>query len=92
MGEKLEDHHVMKKILHVVSKRLKQVAVVIEMLTDLDVATIKELVGKLRVAEDVDNDEVKEVAESAGRLHLTEEQWEARRRQRNKEWACNGDA
>jgi hypothetical protein len=45
MGETLEDHRVVKKILRVVPKRLKQVAVAIEMLTDLNTTTIEELVG-----------------------------------------------
>jgi hypothetical protein len=44
MGETLEDHRVMKKILCVVPKRLKQVAVAIEMLTNLNTTTIEELV------------------------------------------------
>jgi hypothetical protein len=74
MGETLEDHRVVKKILRVVPKRLKQVAVAIEMLTDLDTAKIEELVGRLRVAEEADNDDSKEAAtEVAGKLYLTEE-------------------
>jgi hypothetical protein len=88
MGETLEDHRVVKKILRVVPKRLKQVAVAIEMLTDLNTTTIEELVGWLRVAEDadVDNAKAKEVAtEGVRQLLLTEAQWEARRRERNKQ-------
>jgi hypothetical protein len=80
MGETLEDHRIVKKILRVVPKRLKQVAMAIEMLTDLNTTTIEELVGRLRVAEDVDNDDAKQaVAEGIEQLLLTEEQWEARR-------------
>jgi hypothetical protein len=86
MGETLEDHRVVKKILRVVPKRLKQVAVAIEMLTDLNMTTIEELVGRLRVAEDADDTKAKEVAtEGVGQLLLTEAQWEARRRERNKQ-------
>lgn len=86
MGETLEDHRVVKKILRVVPKRLKQVAVAIEMLTDLNMTTIEELVGRLRVAEDADDAKAKEVAtEGVGQLLLTEAQWEARRRERNKQ-------
>ncbi|KAJ1274688.1 hypothetical protein BS78_05G080800 [Paspalum vaginatum] len=91
MGEKLEDHRVMKKIIRIIPKHLKQVAVAIEMLTDLNTATIKELVGRLHVAEDVDNEDVKEVTAEAERLYLTEEQWEARRQQRNKERRRSGN-
>lgn len=92
MGETLEDHRVVKKILRVVPKRLKQVAVAIEMLTDLNTTTIEELVGRLRVAEDADNDDAKQdITEGVEQLLLTEEQWEARRRQRGKEHARGGN-
>jgi hypothetical protein len=85
MGETLEDHRV-------VPKRLKQVAVAIEMLTDLNTTTIEELVGRLRVAEDADNDDAKQaIVEGVEQLLLTEEQWEARRRQRGKEHARGGN-
>jgi hypothetical protein len=67
----------------VVPKRLKQVAVAIEMLADIDTMEIEELVGRLQVAEDADaEDQAASSAEHAGQLLLTEEQWEARRRQR----------
>jgi hypothetical protein len=92
MGETLEDHCVVKKILCVVPKRLKQVAVAIEMLTDLNTTTIEELVGRLRVAEDADNDDAKQaIAEGVEQLLLMEEQWEARRRQCGKEHARGGN-
>jgi hypothetical protein len=63
MDEKLEDHRVVKKILRVVPRRLKQVAVVIEMLTDLNTVTLEELVGRLWVVEDADIEDAQEVAE-----------------------------
>ncbi|WVZ83984.1 hypothetical protein U9M48_031070 [Paspalum notatum var. saurae] len=93
MGETLEDHHVVKKLFYVVSKKFKQVAVSIEMLTVLKTATIEEFVGRLRVAENADKEDAEEVAEQGfGRLYLTEEQWEARWREQNKERARGGDA
>ena len=79
LGETLEDSRVVKKILRVVPKKFKQVAVAIEMLTDLNTTSMEELVGRLRVAEDAD---VEEATDGVGRLLLTEEQWETRRRQR----------
>jgi hypothetical protein len=92
MGEMLEDHRVVKKILHVIPKRLKKVAMAIEMLTDLNTTTIEELVDRLCVAEDADNDSTKQaIAEGVEQLLLTEEQWEARRRQRGKEHARDGN-
>ena len=88
MGKTLEDSRVVKKILCVMPKKFKQVAMAIEMLTDLNTTTIKELVGRWRMAEDADADEVKEVAEGVGQLLLTKEQWEERRCQcREKERA-----
>ncbi|WVZ49583.1 hypothetical protein U9M48_000925 [Paspalum notatum var. saurae] len=68
--------------------KFKQVAVTIEMFTDLNAVTIEEFVGRLRVAEDAN-----EVTEQViGHLYLTEEQWEARWQQRNNDKACGGDA
>ncbi|WVZ83270.1 hypothetical protein U9M48_030436 [Paspalum notatum var. saurae] len=70
MGETLEDHRVVKKLLRVVPKKFKQVAVAIEMLTDLKTATVEEFVGRLCVAEDADKEDAQEVAEGVGRLML----------------------
>ncbi|KAJ1255529.1 hypothetical protein BS78_K193200 [Paspalum vaginatum] len=78
-------------VLRVISRKFKQVDVAIEMLTDLNTATIEELIGRLRMAKDADKEDVQEVAEEAGRLYLTEEQWEAWHRQRNKERTHSGD-
>ena len=58
LGEKIEDHRIVKKILRVVPRRLKQVAMAIEMLTDLNTTTIEELIGRLRVAEEGDKEDV----------------------------------
>mgnify|MGYP003703346709 CR=1 FL=1 len=54
LGEEMEDSRMVKKVLRVVPKRLKQVAVAIEMLADMDVMSVEELVGRLQVAEDAD--------------------------------------
>ncbi|WVZ79938.1 hypothetical protein U9M48_027460 [Paspalum notatum var. saurae] len=70
MGETLEDHRVVKKLLRVVPRKFKQVAVAIEMLTDLNTATIEEFVGRLRVAEDADKEDAQEVAEGGGCISL----------------------
>jgi hypothetical protein len=57
LGEDLPDSRVVKKVLRVVPKRLKQVAVALEMLGDLDNMSIEELAGRLQVAEDADAEE-----------------------------------
>ncbi|KAF0894023.1 hypothetical protein E2562_033807 [Oryza meyeriana var. granulata] len=77
LGEAMEESRVVKKILRVVPKKMKQVAVAIEMLMDLNTMSVEELVGRLRVAEE--SRDVDEETGGAGRLLLTEEQWEARR-------------
>ncbi|BAF20309.1 uncharacterized protein [Oryza sativa Japonica Group] len=80
LGEEIEDSHVVKKVLRVVPKRLKQVTVAIEMLEDMDDMSVEELVGRLQVAVDADVEDQTEV--HGGQLLLAEEQWEASRRQR----------
>ncbi|CAO2206320.1 unnamed protein product [Urochloa humidicola] len=94
LGKEMADSRVVKKVLRVVPKKLKQVAVAIEMLADLNTMMIEELVGRLQVAEDTDTEELQPAnGSSAGQLLLTEVQWEARRRLRGgKEDAHGGGA
>lgn len=88
LGEDVKDGRVVRKVLRVVPKKWKQVAVSIEMLLDLDTMTMEELIGRLRVAVDAEEEEV---AKEVARLNLAEEQRDARRRQRGKERARGGD-
>lgn len=54
-------------------KKFKQVVVAIEMLTELNAMTIEELVSRLRMSEDADADDAKEVTtDGVGRLYLEE--------------------
>ncbi|WVZ60287.1 LOW QUALITY PROTEIN: hypothetical protein U9M48_010333 [Paspalum notatum var. saurae] len=88
LGEDVKDGRV-------VPTKWKQVAVSIEMLLDLDTMSMEELVERLHVAEDADAEDAKAkdvVSEGVGRLYLTEEQWEARHRQRIREQKRAGDA
>lgn len=89
LGEAMEDSRVVKKILRVVPKKMKQVAVAIEMLLDLNTMSVEELVGRLRVAEEPRD--IDEETGGAGRLLLTEEQWEARRSRRGGNARRGGD-
>ena len=83
LGEEMEDSRVVKKMLRVVRKRYKQVAVSIEMHSDLNKMSVEELIGRLRVVEDADAEEAADgIEKGVQQLLLTEEQWEARRRQR----------
>jgi len=91
LGEEMEDSHVVKKMLRVVRKRYKQVAVSIEMHSDLNKMSVEELIGRLRVAEDADAEEAADgIEKGVQQLLLTEEQWEARRRQRGGKERAHG--
>jgi hypothetical protein len=93
LGEELAASRVVKKVLRVVPRRLKQVAVAIEMLADLNAMTLDELVGRLQIAEEAD-DEDKPVAAAGNsdQLMITQAQWEARRQERRGKGVARGDA
>ncbi|XP_066381756.1 uncharacterized protein [Miscanthus floridulus] len=79
LGEmSVDDSRVVKKFLRVVPSRYNQVAVAIEMLSDLKTLTIEELVGRLRAAEDRFEPSVEQVTEKMPKLLLTEEEWAAK--------------
>lgn len=79
LGGGLVDSCVVKEVLHVVPRRLKQVVVSIEILVDLDTMSIEELVGQLQVVEDADTKECEMTnAWNTEQLLLTEAQWEAK--------------
>jgi hypothetical protein len=79
LGEVLGDSRVVRKVLRSVPRRLKQVAVSIEIHGDLNKLTLDELIGQLQVAEDADAED-EPVAKTGGgdQLLLTRAQWEAR--------------
>ncbi|KAL6905380.1 hypothetical protein ACP4OV_002981 [Aristida adscensionis] len=74
LGEAIEDSRVVKKILRVLLKTMKQVAISIQMLMDLNTLSVEDLLGRLRVAEE--QDDVEEEAEGAQRVLLVEERRE----------------
>jgi hypothetical protein len=77
LGKKIEDNRVVRKILRVLPRKMRQVAVSIQMLCDLNTMSVEELLGRRRVAEE--QDDVEEESTDPARLLLTEEQWEERR-------------
>ncbi|CAN6333479.1 unnamed protein product [Urochloa humidicola] len=83
LGEVVPDSRVVRKVLRAVPRRLKQVAVSIEIHGDLNNMSLDELVGQLQVAEQADaEDEAVAKAGGGDQLLLTRAQWEARSRQR----------
>jgi hypothetical protein len=55
LGEKIKDGRVVRKNLCVLPRRMRQVAVSIQMLCDLNTMSVEELLGRLRVAEEQDD-------------------------------------
>jgi hypothetical protein len=78
LGEKIEDNRVVRKILRVLPRKMRQVAVSIQMLCDLNTMSVEELLGRRRVAEE--QDDIEEESTDPACLLFTEEQWEAHRR------------
>ncbi|WVZ62462.1 hypothetical protein U9M48_012211 [Paspalum notatum var. saurae] len=71
LGEEIKDGRIVRKVLRVVPRKWKQVAVLIEMLLDLDTMKMEELIGRLCVMEDADVEDAKENevgVERAGQL------------------------
>jgi|UPI0001A86C5A hypothetical protein len=82
LGETSVDDTRVVKFLRVVPSRYNQVAVAIEMSSDLKTLSIDEFVGCLRAAEDRFEPFVEQVTEKTGKLLLTEEEWTARNKSR----------
>jgi hypothetical protein len=90
-GEVLGDSKVVRKVLHVVPRKLKQVAVSIEIHNDLNTMMLDELVGQLQVIEEAGAEDEQAAKPGGGdQLLLTKAQWEAHsqqwRRQAPRRW------
>nr|CAH66624.1 OSIGBa0115A19.5 [Oryza sativa] len=86
MGGVMEDEHVNKKLLRVVPKKYKPVAISLEQLLDVKTMALEELVGRLSTVDSYSDDEE---GSDGGKLYLTEEQWQARVKQREQEGSGN---
>lgn len=87
VGDNIEDAKVVTKFLRVVPRRYSQVAIAIETLLDVSTLTIEELTGRLRsVKERYGLDDAD--GSSSGTLLMTEAEWDARRKNRERD---NGD-
>uniref|UniRef100_A0ACD6AP94 Uncharacterized protein n=1 Tax=Avena sativa TaxID=4498 RepID=A0ACD6AP94_AVESA len=79
LGDSVDEEKVVRKFLSVVPTRFVQIAFSIETLLSPATLTVEEVVGHLRAVEErLDDDQG---GSSSGQLLLTEEQWEARKRQ-----------
>nr|CAE04657.2 OSJNBa0061G20.13 [Oryza sativa Japonica Group] len=86
MGGVMEDEHGNKKLLRVVPKKYKPVAISLEQLLDVKTMALEELVGWLSIVDSYSDDEE---GSDGGKLYLTEEQWQARVKQREQEGSGN---
>ena len=74
-----DEERAVEKLFRYIPERYRQTARLIESLLDLSTMTIEEAIGRLKV---VDSDEPQPPSGGisiGGKLHLTQEQWEARR-------------
>jgi hypothetical protein len=79
LGDTLPEVDIVRKILEVVPERYSQIACSIETLLDLNVVSVKELMGRLRCSE---TRRTSTTSHGGGALLLTEAEWETRWRQR----------
>jgi hypothetical protein len=89
LGETVEEHKVMEKILHFVPPWLKQI--VLTTLLDVEFLTVANLAGRLRAAEEAFA-EPPSALQQDGKLYLTEEEWDARCVRREVENLGAGDS
>jgi hypothetical protein len=83
--------HGVGKFLRSVSTRFKQIVVAIQTLLDVSTLTLAEVTGRLKAAEEELEAPLSSVHHNS-KLYLTEEAWEARRKQRETGRSSKGDA
>jgi hypothetical protein len=79
LGADVEEEKIVEKIARSVPPRFKQIVLSIITLLDLSTLTVSDMVGRLRAAEDA-FEEAPGSLQHSGRLYLTEEEWNARRK------------
>ncbi|CAA7408159.1 unnamed protein product [Spirodela intermedia] len=89
LGDKVEETQVVEKIIRSVPQHFRQIVVAITMLLDVSTLTVADLTGRLKAGEDA-FEELPSAMHHDGKLHLTEEEWDARRRKRDNEKTGGG--
>jgi hypothetical protein len=91
VGETIPPRRVVEKLLRVVPKSLRQVAVAIQVTADLATLLLEDVSGRLRAAQEAEaeDDEVPPMR-ADGKLYLTMDQWDARRRERHEKERARG--
>ncbi|CAO2038680.1 unnamed protein product [Urochloa humidicola] len=92
VGETIPPRRMVEKLLRVVPKLLRLVAVAIQVTADLATLSLEDARGRLRAVQEAEaEDDGPPPPGADGRLYLTEEQWQVRRHERrDKERARSG--
>ena len=91
MDEEVEEAKVVAKILRSLPPRFKQIAIAIKTLLDISTMSVADLTGRLKEAEEA-FEEAPASLQHEGKLYLTEEEWDARRKKRETENHSGGGA
>ena len=84
LGNKVEETHVVEKIIRSVPQHFRQIVVAITMLLDVSTLTVLDLTGRLNVEEDA-FESPPSAMHHDGKLYLTEEEWDAWQRKHDAE-------
>jgi hypothetical protein len=84
LGEKVKDSEIVAKMLRSLPSRFKQISIVIKTLLDVSTMSVAELTRRLKEAKEA-FDKAPASLQHDGKLYLTEEEWNARRKKREEE-------
>jgi hypothetical protein len=91
VGETITLRRVVEKLLRAVPRSLRQVAVAIQVSANLATLTLEDASGRLRAAQDAETeDDGAPLPGADGKLYLTMDQWDARRRERREKERARG--
>ena len=89
LGDPVEDVKIVDKIIRSISQCFEQIVLVITTLLDLSTLTVADLVGRLKAVEETFEEAIGSQHHD-GKLYLTEEEWDARRKKREAENHSSG--
>jgi hypothetical protein len=89
LGEELEEKQLVLKMLRSVPSRYKQMVASIRTLLDISMLTVADLVGRLKASEDC-LEETPATLQHEGKLYMTAEEWESRRKKSDGERTGGG--
>jgi hypothetical protein len=84
LGEEVKETQIVENMLRTLPARFKQITIAIKTLLDVSTMGVADLTGRLKEAKEA-FEEPPATMQHEGRLHLTEEEWEARKVRREAE-------